>query len=296
MMLHDNPFAVLGAAPGDSRVSLGEKAARAGSPAADEALRLLTQPESRLAAELAWFPKSRQETVQAFVDYADALAEGRAAVVPRVEGLGCALAEANALSALFSAWPTEDSELFVGLCRTIEMLLSRVGEGLSGIAVAAAIEGARPFLIETQALVSSAAYGNAQRSATGFDIRRLNMLLAVLEKRAGFKLAQKDVFLNIAGGIRVSDPAIDLSVIVSVLSSTYDQPVRPLTCMAGEVGLSGEIRSVTRINQRVSEAQRLGFRRIIIPQTNMKGLDATPTSIELVPVSKVQDALKQMFV
>ena len=177
-----------------------------------------------------------------------------------------------------------------------EMLLSRVGEGLSGIAVAAAIEGARPFLIETQALVSSAAYGNAQRSATGFDIRRLNMLLAVLEKRAGFKLAQKDVFLNIAGGIRVSDPAIDLSVIVSVLSSTYDQPVRPLTCMAGEVGLSGEIRSVTRINQRVSEAQRLGFRRIIIPQTNMKGLDATPTSIELVPVSKVQDALKQMFV
>ena len=177
-----------------------------------------------------------------------------------------------------------------------EMLLSRGNEGLSGVAVAAAIEGARPFLIETQALVSSAAYGNAQRSATGFDIRRLNMLLAVLEKRAGFKLAQKDVFLNIAGGIRVSDPAIDLSVIVSVLSSTYDQPVRPGTCMAGEVGLSGEIRSVTRINQRVSEAQRLGFRRIVIPQTNMKGLDLAPKGIEVVPVGKVQDALREMFV
>ena len=176
-----------------------------------------------------------------------------------------------------------------------EMLLSRGNEGLSGVAVAAAIEGARPFLIETQALVSSAAYGNAQRSATGFDIRRLNMLLAVLEKRAGFKLAQKDVFLNIAGGIRVSDPAIDLSVIVSVLSSTYDQPVRPGTCMAGEVGLSGEIRSVTRINQRVSEAQRLGFRRIVIPHTNMKGLDRAPNGIDIIPVAKVQDALREMF-
>lgn len=177
-----------------------------------------------------------------------------------------------------------------------EMLLSRGNEGLSGVAVAATIEGARPILIETQALVSSAAYGNAQRSATGFDIRRLNMLLAVLEKRAGFKLAQKDVFLNIAGGIRVSDPAIDLSVIVSVLSSTYDQPVKPGTCMAGEVGLSGEIRSVTRISQRVSEAQRLGFRRIVIPQMNMKGLDLRPGTIEVIPVAKVQDALREMFV
>lgn len=176
-----------------------------------------------------------------------------------------------------------------------EMLLSRVGEGLSGIAVAAAIEGARPFLIETQALVSSAAYGNAQRSATGFDSRRLNMLLAVLEKRAGFKLAQKDVFLNIAGGIKVNDPAIDLSVIVSVLSSTYDQAVKAGTCMAGEVGLSGEIRSVTHIAQRVSEAQRLGFRRIIIPEMNLKGLDANRFSIEVIAVGKVQDALKHIF-
>lgn len=177
-----------------------------------------------------------------------------------------------------------------------EMLLTRGNEGLSGVAVAAAIEGVRPFLIETQALVSSAAYGNAQRSATGFDIRRLNMLLAVLEKRAGFKLAQKDVFLNIAGGIKVNDPAIDLSVIVSVLSSTYDQPVKQGTCMAGEVGLSGEIRSVTRISQRVSEAQRIGFRRIVIPEMNMKGLDLhNIKGIEVIPVGKVQDALKIMF-
>lgn len=175
------------------------------------------------------------------------------------------------------------------------MLLSDQDQGLSGVAVASAIEGVRPFLIETQALVSSAAYGNPQRSATGFDIRRLNMLLAVLEKRAGFKLASKDVFLNIAGGIKVSDPAIDLSVIVSVLSSTYDQAVHASTCMAGEVGLSGEIRSVTRISQRVGEARRLGFRRILIPEINLKGLDTPPRGIEIVPVAKVQDALRQLF-
>lgn len=175
------------------------------------------------------------------------------------------------------------------------MLLSEQDQGLSGVAVASAIEGVRPFLIETQALVSSAAYGNPQRSATGFDIRRLNMLLAVLEKRAGFKLATKDVFLNIAGGIKVSDPAIDLSVIVSVLSSTYDQAVHASTCMAGEVGLSGEIRSVTRISQRVSEARRLGFRRILIPEINMKGLDGSHSGIEIIPVAKVQDALRQLF-
>jgi len=176
-----------------------------------------------------------------------------------------------------------------------EMLLSTVNQGLSGVAVASAIEGVRPFLIETQALVSTAAYGNPQRSATGFDIRRLNMLLAVLEKRAGFKLAQKDVFLNIAGGLKVNDPAIDLSVIVSILSSTYDQAIVASTCMAGEIGLSGEIRSVTRIAQRISEAQRLGFQRIIIPEQNMKGLDTSHISIELIPVAKVQDALRHLF-
>ena len=176
-----------------------------------------------------------------------------------------------------------------------EMLLSQDNEGLSGVAVASAVEGVRPFLMETQALVSSAAYGNPQRSATGFDLRRLNMLLAVLEKRAGFKLSQKDVFLNIAGGLRVSDPAIDLSVAVSILSSTYDQPLKPYTCMAGEIGLGGEIRPVTRIMQRISEAQRLGFRRIVIPKSNLKGLDTSRIGIELIPSARLQDVLRQVF-
>lgn len=176
-----------------------------------------------------------------------------------------------------------------------ELLLNKSNEGLSGIAVASTIEGARPFLIETQALVSTAAYGTPQRSATGFDIRRLNMLLAVLEKRVGFKLAQKDVFLNIAGGLRVTDPAIDLSVIVAVLSSNFDTPITPSTCMAGEIGLSGEVRPVTRIAQRVSEAERLGFQRILIPEMSMKSLQPEHLRIELVPVAKVEDALRYLF-
>ena len=176
-----------------------------------------------------------------------------------------------------------------------EMLLSKANEGLSGIAVASAIEGVRPFLIETQALVSTAAYGTPQRSATGFDIRRLNMLLAVLEKRVGFKLAQKDVFLNIAGGLRVTDPAIDLSVMVAVLSSNFDSATTPSTCMSGEVGLSGEIRSVTRLAQRVSEAERLGFRRILVPEAGMKNLQPERLHIEVIPVRKVEDALRYLF-
>ena len=176
-----------------------------------------------------------------------------------------------------------------------EMLLSKANEGLSGIAVASAIEGVRPFLIETQALVSTAAYGTPQRSATGFDIRRLNMLLAVLEKRVGFKLAQKDVFLNIAGGLRVTDPAIDLSVMVAVLSSNFDSATTPSTCMSGEVGLSGEIRSVTRLSQRVSEAERLGFRRILVPEAGMKNLQPERLHIEVIPVRKVEDALRYLF-
>ena len=166
---------------------------------------------------------------------------------------------------------------------------------LFGIAIAAAIEGVRPFLIETQALVSTAAYGTPQRSATGFDLRRLNMLLAVLEKRVGFKLAQKDVFLNIAGGIRVTDPAIDLSVIASVLSSNVDTAIERNVCMAGEVGLSGEIRPVTRIGQRVAEAAKLGFTRILIPEGNVKGLDTRQPGIEIVPVSRVEAALRELF-
>ena len=176
-----------------------------------------------------------------------------------------------------------------------ELLLSQENEGMSGVAVAAAIEGVRPFLIETQALVSTAAYGTPQRSATGFDSLRLNMLLAVLERRVGFKLAQKDVFLNIAGGLRVTDPAIDLSVIVAVLSSNVDTGIERGVCMAGEVGLSGEIRPVMRMEQRVAEAQRLGFRRIILPEASIKQLDPKRLHIELVPVRKVEDALRQLF-
>ena len=175
------------------------------------------------------------------------------------------------------------------------LLLSQGGEELSGIAISAAIEGVRPFLIETQALVSTAAYGTPQRSATGFDLRRLNMLLAVLEKRVGFKLAAKDVFLNIAGGIKVTDPAIDLSVIAAVLSSNVDTAIERNVAMAGEVGLSGEIRPVTRIAQRIGEAQKLGFSRMLIPEANMKGLDAKAFGMELVPVARVEHALRELF-
>lgn len=177
-----------------------------------------------------------------------------------------------------------------------ELLLSQSTGELSGVAISAAIEGIRPFLIETQALVSTAAYGTPQRSATGFDIRRLNMLLAVLEKRVGFKLGAKDVFLNIAGGIRVTDPAMDLSVIAAVLSSNVDTPIDRYTAMAGECGLSGEIRPVTRITQRIAEAQKLGFQRFVLPEQNAHGLDrkAFP-SIELVPVTRVEQALRELF-
>ena len=173
--------------------------------------------------------------------------------------------------------------------------LRQVSEGLSGVAISSAIEGVRPFLIETQALVSTAAYGTPQRSATGFDLRRLNMLLAVLEKRVGFKLAQKDVFLNIAGGLKVTDPAIDLSVIAAVLSSNVDTGIESGVCMAGEVGLSGEIRPVNRIEQRVAEAAKLGFRQMIVPRHNLQGFDTSKLKIELVPVRKVEEALRALF-
>lgn len=176
-----------------------------------------------------------------------------------------------------------------------ELLLTQNHEGLSGVAIAAAIEGIRPFLIETQALVSSAVYGTPQRSATGFDIRRMNMLLAVLEKRAGFKLAQKDVFLNIAGGLRVNDPAIDLAVLAAVLSSSLDISIEPGVCMAGEVGLSGEIRPVNRIEQRIMEAEKLGFSRILIPYNNLKGFDTIRCRIQIAQVRKVEEAFRQLF-
>ena len=176
-----------------------------------------------------------------------------------------------------------------------ELLLSDRHCGMSGVAIASAIEGVSPFLIETQALVSTAAYGTPQRSATGFDIRRMNMLLAVLEKRVGFKLAQKDVYLNIAGGLRVNDPAIDLSVISAILSSNIDVEIEPMLCMAGEVGLSGEIRPVNRIEQRIAEAAKLGFKRIIVPKSNTKRLDVSRFVIEVLPVSKVEEAFRLVF-
>jgi DNA repair protein RadA/Sms len=176
-----------------------------------------------------------------------------------------------------------------------ELLLTQDHEGLSGIAISSAIEGVRPFLVETQALVSSAAYGTPQRSATGFDQRRLNMLLAVLEKRVGFKLMQKDVFINIAGGLRVTDLAMDLSVITAVLSSNVDTPIENGWCMAGEVGLSGEVRPVNRIEQRLAEAEKLGFTHMIIPKYNLQGFNHAKYKIELHPVRKVEEALRALF-
>lgn len=176
-----------------------------------------------------------------------------------------------------------------------ELLLTEDHEGLSGIAISAAIEGVRPFLLETQALVSSAAYGTPQRSTTGFDQRRLNMLLAVLEKRVGFKLMQKDVFLNIAGGLRVTDMAMDLSVIAAVLSSNVDTPIEAGWCMCGEVGLSGEVRAVSRIEQRIAEAEKLGFTDIVMPAYNLKGINPHKYHIHLHPVKKVEEALRTLF-
>ncbi len=166
---------------------------------------------------------------------------------------------------------------------------------LSGTAIGVTLEGIRPFLIEAQALVSSAAYGTPQRSVTGFDGKRMNMLLAVLEKRVGFKLIQKDVFLNIAGGLKVNDPALDLAVICAILSSNVDMAIPRDTCMTGEVGLSGEIRPVTRIEQRVLEAEKLGFSSIIIPKGNLKGFNTSKLNIKIHEVSKVEEAFRALF-
>ena len=176
-----------------------------------------------------------------------------------------------------------------------ELLLTEDHDGLSGVAISAAIEGVRPFLVETQALVSTAAYGTPQRSATGFDQRRLNMLLAVMEKRVGFKLMAKDVFLNIAGGLRVTDPAMDLSVLAAVLSSNVDTAIEQGWCMCGEVGLSGEVRPVSRIEQRIAEAEKLGFQHIIIPKYNNHGFDHKKYQIEIHPVRKVEEAFRCLF-
>lgn len=174
-----------------------------------------------------------------------------------------------------------------------EVLISNAAGELSGTAISATVEGMRPLLIEIQALVSSAVYGTPQRSATGFNVKRLNMLLAVLEKRAGFKLAAKDVFLNITGGISVDDPAIDLAVIAAILSSNADIPIEKGTCFAAEVGLAGEIRPVQRVDQRILEAEKLGFSTIYVSKANKIGLKHT--NLELKLVSKIEDVVGELF-
>jgi len=176
-----------------------------------------------------------------------------------------------------------------------EILLSQRDEEVSGVAIASTLEGMRPMLIEIQALVSTAVYGTPQRSTTGFDSRRLNMLLAVLEKRLGFHLGAKDVFLNITGGIRVDDPAIDLAVLAAVLSSVADRPLSQHYCFAGEVGLSGEIRSVNRLDQRIAEAAKLGFEKMFISRYNLKGIDTSRLNIEIIPVGKVSELKQKLF-
>jgi len=183
-----------------------------------------------------------------------------------------------------------------------EILLSQRDEALSGITISATLEGLRPMLIETQALVSASPYGTPQRSATGFDNKRMNMLLAVLEKRCGFRLSAKDVFLNITGGIRVEDPAMDLGLAAAIISSHEDIPVSFKTCFAGEIGLSGEIRAVNRIEQRIAEAQKLGFEQIVISKYNLpaggknkKNLDFSRFDIEVKAVSRIEEVFQLLF-
>ena len=174
-----------------------------------------------------------------------------------------------------------------------EMLIPMHEQGLSGTAIAAMLDGTRPLLFEVQALVSSAVYGTAQRSATGFDARRLNMLLAVLEKRAGFHLSAKDVFLNMAGGLKVSDPACDLAVICAVLSSNFDFAIPSDVCFAGEVGLSGEIRPVGQIDRRVQEAARLGFKRFFV--SSFSKVEVKPEGLRVIKVADVPALVKALF-
>lgn len=176
-----------------------------------------------------------------------------------------------------------------------EILLSQRDESLSGVAVSATIEGMRPLLIEVQSIVSSAAYGTPQRSSTGFDLRRMNMLLAVLEKRCGFRLGSKDVFLNIAGGIKVDDPAIDLAVMASILSSNEDIAASMKSCFAAEVGLSGEVRAVSRIEQRISEAEKLGFQEIVISKYNTSGLNMKSFKIRIIAIRRIEELFTYLF-
>ena len=185
-----------------------------------------------------------------------------------------------------------------GLCpveNPSQHLIAKNRSVLSGIAIAVAMEGVRSFLIETQALVSTAIYATPQRSATGYDTKRMNMLLAVLEKRAGFKLIQKDVFLNIAGGIKIVDPATDLAIITAVLSSSLDLALPEGVCLTGEVGLSGEVRPVSRIEQRILEAERIGFRAIIIPNSNFQNISNQNHKIRVMGVETVEEAFRMLF-
>ncbi|MDA3823689.1 MAG: DNA repair protein RadA [Bacteroidales bacterium] len=183
----------------------------------------------------------------------------------------------------------------VEIANPSEVLLNNQSSDLSGSAVAANIEGVRPLMIETQALVSTAAYGTPQRTSNGFDVRRLNMLLAVLEKRANFHLSSKDVFINIAGGLRIDDPATDLAIVSAVLSSTVDIALDKNTCFAGEVGLSGEVRPANRMEQRISEAQKLGFNRIFVSEYSDKAINSSRFEIEIIKLSKVQELPKHLF-
>lgn len=182
-----------------------------------------------------------------------------------------------------------------GVSNPSEILLSQREEALSGVAVSVTLEGIRPMLIETQALVSPSVYGTPQRSATGFDSRRMNMLLAVLEKRCGFRLGMKDVFLNITGGIRIDDPAIDLGLLCSIISSHEDIPLSSNCCFAAEVGLSGEIRAVNRVEQRIAEAEKLGFEKLFISRFNRKELDRSRYKTEIVPVGKIEEVIGHLF-
>jgi len=174
-----------------------------------------------------------------------------------------------------------------------ELLISKTDEPLSGTAIAATLEGMRPLMIEIQALVSSAVYGTPQRSATGYNLKRLNMILAVLEKRVGFKLGAKDVFLNITGGIQVDDPALDLAVVAAVLSSNNDMPLMRTCCFAGEIGLAGEVRPISRLDQRLSEAEKLGFTQIIVAKNSKIPKN---TKINVIQVGKVHDLVQHLFV
>lgn len=187
------------------------------------------------------------------------------------------------------------SEGMKGVLNPSEILITQKEEHLSGIAIAATIEGMRPLLIEVQALVTQSVYGTPQRTVSGFDLRRLQLLLAVLEKRGGFHFGIKDVFLNIAGGIKVEDPSIDLAVLCALLSSYEDVPLPQQICFAGEVGLSGEIRSVNRIDQRIAEAEKLGFEKIIVSKYSLKGSDKKKFNIEVISMGRVEEVYKYLF-